>query len=530
MTIDAALMRWRLLLSRITGFFSADTKLHNARFAHLHELKNLLSDKLNEKPSLLLGISRFNQVLRVTSTEKRRELGNVLITAPTRGGKSIALETQLRVWPHSVIVNDPKGELFTKTAGYRLDNEIYVFDPTGKGHRHDPLLGKTTEDDLYAVAKTLLHEPTEKDPVFTQKATKMLTLLFLAARIRGYSPFPFVSDVSKYGINTLAKTISNIDAEIANRLLDGEYNPNKDYSEHKFLIDSWESLTARLYPFLTETVIRSLAGSDFSISDLLLSEKPVTIYLRWPESKLLALQPLIKLIWGNFIEELTAVYDNTNNKEICRPVLLLVDEAGICPIPELQKHVTTVNGRGISFMIAIQALSQLDAIYGKYHASTIRNNMESQIYYRQADLETAQYLKERLGDKSGFAHSNTTHEGQETSAGESEREIPLMSAQEIMQMSDEEIIGFHRGLRPFRAKRMDWRRFPLLEHRQHIPPPPLPILPPLDERPPDQAGGSTKQESSWRLAPDLLRWGSQPAAANGLRKNISHDGEAGLRP
>ena len=50
------------------------------------ELKNLLSDKLNEKPSLLLGISRFNQVLRVTSTEKRRELGNVLITAPTRGG------------------------------------------------------------------------------------------------------------------------------------------------------------------------------------------------------------------------------------------------------------------------------------------------------------------------------------------------------------------------------------------------------------------------------------------------------------
>ena len=156
--------------------------------------------------------------------------------------------------------------------------------------------------------------------------------------------------------------------------------------------------------------------------------------------------------------------------------------------------------------------------------------MDSQIFYRQADLETAQYIEKRLGYKSGFAHSNTTHEGQETSAGESEREIPLMSAQEIMQMSDEEIIGFHRGLRPFRAKRMDWRRFPLLEHRQHVPPPPLPILPPLDEHPPDQAGGSTNPESSWRLAPDLLRWGNPPAAVNGLRKKGSEDGKAGPRP
>jgi type IV secretory pathway TraG/TraD family ATPase VirD4 len=118
---------------------------------------------------------------------------------------------------------------------------------------------------------------------------------------------------------------------------------------------------------------------------------------------------------------------------MCRPVLLLVDEAGTCPIPELQKHVATVNGRGISFMIAIQSLSQLDALYGKYNATTIRNNMDSQIFYRQADLETAQYIEKRLGYKSGFAHSNTTHEGQETSQGESEREIPLRGNNRISQ-------------------------------------------------------------------------------------------------
>jgi hypothetical protein len=77
---------------------------------------------------------------------------------------------------------------------------------------------------------------------------------------------------------------------------------------------------------------------------------------------------------------------------------------------------------------------------------------------------------------------------------------------------------------------MDWRDFPLLIERRSLPPPPLPILPPLDEHPPDLAWGSTNPESSWRLAPDLLRRRDQPVAANGLRKNISHDGDAGLGP
>src|SRR5213082_1050637 len=119
MTKNEVLLRWRVLLSRITGFFSADTKLHKARFARLHELKNLLSDKLNEKPSLLLGISRFNQVLRVQPTEARKELGNVLDVGPSRCGKSSHFEGELYDFPYSIIANDIKGELSTRTAGFR---------------------------------------------------------------------------------------------------------------------------------------------------------------------------------------------------------------------------------------------------------------------------------------------------------------------------------------------------------------------------------------------------------------------------
>jgi hypothetical protein len=53
----------------------------------------------------------------------------------------------------------------------------------GKGHQFDPLCGRVTEDKLYAMAKHLLYEPHEKDPIFTQRAIKMLTQIFLAARL-----------------------------------------------------------------------------------------------------------------------------------------------------------------------------------------------------------------------------------------------------------------------------------------------------------------------------------------------------------
>src|SRR3712207_8580105 len=54
--------------------------------------------------------------------------------------------------------------------------------------------------------------------------------------------------------------------------------------------------------------------------------------------------------------------------------------------------------------------------------------------------------------------------------------IPLMTSQEIKQLKDDDILGFHRRLPPFRAKRMDWRRYPLLVQRKTMRPPELPIL------------------------------------------------------
>ena len=151
----------------------------------------------------------------------------------------------------------------------------------------------------------------------------------------------------------------------------------------------------------------------------------------------------------------------------------LLMRAGRTGIPTLADHSTTVVGRGISLWVSVQSLSQLDTVYGKDRANILCDNMETQIYYRPSNQETAEYLKRCLGRHSGFARSETTREGQSVSQGFSEQGVPLMTAGEIKQMRDEDILGFHRRLPSFKGKRMDWRRFPHLVQRQRIAAPPL---------------------------------------------------------
>lgn len=248
----------------------------------------------------------------------------------------------------------------------------------------------------------------------------------------------------------------------------------------RFLLSSWGTLTARMRPLLTETVIRSLTYSTLTPSEIMCSPKPVTVYFRWPERDLLALSPLVRLLWGSIIDEMISTYDKKQGRG-CNPVLLLVDEAGRTSIPMLADHTSTVVGRKISLWVAIQSLSQLETVYGRSRANTLRENMESQIYYRPASQETAEYLERCLGWISQYAHSQTKREGTNVSQGLSEQRVPLMTATEIKQLRDQDTLAFHRNLAPIRLTRMDWRNHPTLTKRHNLKPPELPTLPPLTD-------------------------------------------------
>lgn len=455
--------------------------LHRARFANLEELWPLLGPSL-PLDGVLLGTRRFllsKRFATIRRTPQRRELGHTLIVGPTRSGKGLLAVSQLLTWHHSAIVNDIKGDLFAQTAGFRsLLGPVYVLDPSGIGHAYDPLQGKTTEDALLSSATQLTHRA-EKD-IFTQRATKMLARIFTAAHHREAAALPYTRAMLRAGLRATVRELQAVSPDLATSFLDEA--PEQANLDDRFLQSAWSSLTTIMEPLLTETVIRSLARSDFTPEELITSTKPVTVYLRWPEQHLEVLAPLVRLLWASLIDEMMDTHDQRAGQD-CNPVLLMVDEGGRTPIPSLAAHATTIAGRGISIWLAIQSLGQLDDIYGHARARTLRENMESHIYYRPADIDTAEYLEKRLGRRSAYARSATEQQDGRTSESQSEQAIPLLTAQDVQRLKDDEVIGFHRALPPFKLQRMDWRQYPILQKRRSAPAPDVPELPALADLP-----------------------------------------------
>jgi type IV secretion system protein VirD4 len=322
----------KLLLDRISSsafFAKPDTSLHKARFAKPFELSPLLGSSLPHEASLVLGVGPYGQFLRIRPTPARREIGNLLADAPTRRGKGLLAVSQLLTWPHSAIVNDIKGELFELTAGYRSRlGPVFILDPRGVGHRFDPLRNCRDEDDCRALAVHLLHKSHHADPdPFTKRAVKMLTAIFRAGLLEGQSLLPYAAYLLHSGPEATAQRLESLSRHfhlpeqenLATRLLDRKFE-DADFSD-RYLQSSWSTLTGDMDPVITDKVIRSVAGADFSPADILCGRavrlggsevsQPVTVYLRLPEQRLHALSPLVRLIWSSLLDELILLPSTT---------------------------------------------------------------------------------------------------------------------------------------------------------------------------------------------------------------------------
>jgi type IV secretion system protein VirD4 len=384
----------RLLLSRIANwpiFKGASHKLYPGRFAHTHELSPLMGHHGETKASLLLGVGAFGRPLQVTTDKDHPEIGSLAVIGRSRCGKGLLAKSQLLTWPHSVIVNDIKGDLYHDTAGYRsLFSDIKVIDTRGVGNRYDPFTNRHTEEELRALAQYLLCESNEgHGKAFTDRGIRILLQLFKAARIEELRPFPYAAHFVHLGFND---TIARLDAvsqkaglpphkNLARRVLDDD--GAEGHAEGVFLQDAWSTMISKLEPVITENVLKTVSGSDFTAQDIMCGKKPVTLYLRWPEAHVDAQAPLIRLIVSTLFDDLKTIYDERRGKG-CREILWILDEAGRAPVPKLPEYASTVLGRKITLWIAYQSRSQPEKIYGSKGADELFDNIDSILYYRPA--------------------------------------------------------------------------------------------------------------------------------------------------
>src|SRR5688572_26953434 len=380
-------------------------KLFPGRLAYKHEL-NTIEITAFDGNHLLIGEGEYGQVYAVKPTELSPELGNMIKLGTTRYGKSSAELCEIGDWEGSEIIFDIKGEIYPKVAGYLASKGrlINIDLSKGLGDQYDPLQGHTTERELHKLAKHLVYDPHDKETIFSERGAKMVTQIFLAAlelddesKVR---PLPYLASLINLGVNEVAAQLNAVSPDLAQTFLGATYKPGKDYEKNEFRVDSWETVSARLYAFLTAEIVRTFAGSAFTAHDLYFADKPVFVFLSFHESDLLSMAPLIKFICESLMMELLNAYDNAPEamKQKSRRILWSMDEAGRIGVPNLPEHASTVNGRNISLSMSAQDRSQFNAVYGRDRTKNLFTNIRTQLVFCQADFETAKYYSDRTGE------------------------------------------------------------------------------------------------------------------------------------
>src|SRR5918999_224542 len=506
----------RALLRELTRFRSwlavvLDTshKLFPGRLAYKHELSTIEITAFAGN-HLLIGEGEYGQVYAVQPTETSPELGNMIKLGTTRYGKSSAELCQIVDWNGSEIIFDIKYEIEPLVAGYlESRGRVITIDLSqGLGGQYDPLQGHTKDRELHKLAKHLVYDPNDKETILSVRGAKMVTKIFLAAIELEERPLPYLASLINLGVNEVAAALNAVSPDLAQTFLGAKYKPGKDYEKNEFRVDSWETVSARLYAFLTADIVRNFAGSDFTAHDLYFADKPVFVFIKFHESDLLSMAPLIKFVCESLMMELLNAYDHAPDemKASARQILWSMDEAGRIGIPNLPEHASTVVGRKISLSLSAQSRSQFNAIYGHDRTKNLFNNIRTQLVFCQADLDTAQHYSIRMGDTSGYAHSESEHHGETTSTGKSERAIPVMSPQEFMHMDKGELVCFSLEHKPIRLKSMNANRHPQLKDRfGQTPPERAGIAPTTESQAEKPAAPKPAPLQSWHYDPQLFR-------------------------
>jgi type IV secretory pathway TraG/TraD family ATPase VirD4 len=245
----------------------------------------------------------------------------------------------------------------------------------------------------------------------------------------------------------------------------------------------------------------------------------VFVFINFHESDLLSMAPLIKFICESLMLELITAYDDAPDhmKAQSRPILWSMDEAGRIGIPHLPEHASTVVGRNMSLSMSAQSRSQFTAVYGRDRTENLFNNIRTQLVFCQADFATAEHYSKRMGETSGYAHSESEQGGDRTSTGKSERAIPVMSPQEFMAMGKGELVCFSLEHNPMRLKSMNAKRHPQLQARLGRTPPELTtISPPAESQPEAEPAPKPPPLQPWHFDPQLFRkWPQFDAAERG---------------
>ena len=442
-------------------------KLYSATFAKLKDVKAFIRGDdtyfipLAKLSGKTLGLKH--------NPKKRRQLKHLEIIAPTQSGKSVHIKSILADYAGSGVLVDIKGELLRDTGNHRKDiGDVFVLNPRTCVHHYNPFADIGTDTPgLRAVADLLVMDPSERDPVFANRAIPAIVAALRAAQLLERPPLSYIDELVAGGAVNFIQQLSEVDDYIVRRNLINYLGTTPEEFDFEmlndargFLSSSWNTMLGRLQPFFEPAILEMMKSSDFSAKQI--AQSTTTVYLSWPEELLRSNSRPMSLIMHGLITGMCRAFDRGDMPKV--PTAFLLDEATQYRIPALPTYITTMLGRWMCAIICVQDEAQLSMSYPKA-APIITSNCKAKMYIAPSG-ETAKKLSEALGFVSEKTVSRQVGRGRTVSHFKRE----LMTPDELNLLGADEVILRIDGHHMVRGKRIEWFKEPKLKQRLAGPP------------------------------------------------------------
>ena len=508
------------LLVVLPGALFAATRprrpLHgDARFANPGEVAHagLLDTAKSSSPSILVG--RYRGKFLALPGQL-----SVMLSAPTRSGKGVGVVIpNLLNWPDSAVVLDIKGENYDITAGYRAERgqAVYAFSPfdeSARSHRWNPLTAVRTSPlhrvgDLLTIGQVFFPNDgsgTSSEAFFNDQARNLFLGLGLVLLETPELPRT-IGELLRQSSGRGQSLKGHLTALIEQRK--NENNPFSDECTdalQRLLSNSENTLTsivstlnAPLTIFADAVVDAATSADDFRLEDV--RRRRMSIYVRIPPNRLANARPLLNLFFSQLVS-LNTRHLPEQDPTLKVQCLLVNDEfTAMGRVGVITTAAAFLAGYNLRLLTVVQAMSQLDAVYGDKEARTFATNHGLQILYAPREQRDADEYSAMLGHfteratSRGRSRSFSQHGHSSVSRNESEQRRALLLPQEFKELGSERLVVIFENCKPILGEKIRYHRDKVFTARLR----PAPAVPQMD-----MDLHLARVQQRWRYADDEL--------------------------
>ncbi|MCX2865360.1 type IV secretory system conjugative DNA transfer family protein [Paucibacter sp. PLA-PC-4] len=450
---------------------------------------------------------------------------SVMLSAPTRSGKGAGVVIpNLLNWPDSVVVLDIKGENYAVTAGYRgaHGQTVYAFSPfdeEARSHRWNPLTAVRTSElhrvgDLLGIAQAFYPNDgsgTSSEAFFNDQARNLflgLGLLLLETPSLQRTIGEMLRQSSGKG-----RSLKHHLTDTIEQRREGQHPLSDECVDalQRLLSSSEATLSsivatfnAPLTIFADAVVDAATSGDDFHVEDVRRTRH--SIYVRIPPHRLASARPLLSLFFSQLVSLNTRRLPEQDSTLRYQCLLVNDEFTAMGRVPIITSSAAFLAGYNLRLLTVVQAMSQLDAVYGDKEARSFATNHGLQILFAPREQRDANEYSEMLGH---FTERATSHgrsrsfsgKGQTTvSRNDSEQRRALLLPQEFKELGSERLVIIMEGCKPILGDKIRYYREPVFQQRLQ-PPPVVPAL--------DMDLHLARLQQRWREADDELAPGER---------------------